>query len=282
MDSEISKTKGRNFEPCYIKEKNDFSKFEKKKLRNNNLSLDKLICFKMKNRNVINENLSYLNKIIDRTFYSSQNRNKTIDLPLYNISDLSNCQKTENMENKRNNSSINIKRKKMDNKKINKTNNQAQEYINKNYNKVFGEEKYENINKTLKIYYQIYKMKKKIYDSQKYDLMNRPKIYVKEPQIFNDYNDISISLKRKYNKLKKPYKRNFSNLNICNTTINDNKKNQKLNCLNLNKRKYSNLKCMSINLLNDYYTGKEIENYKNSFKQNNLKLLFKKCVNNKK
>ena len=236
----------------------------------------------MKNRNVINENLSYLNKIIDRTFYSSQNRNKTIDLPLYNISDLSNCQKNENMENKRNNSSINIKRKKINNKKINKTNNQAQQYINKNYNKVFGEEKYENINKTLKIYYQIYKMKKKIYDSQKYDLMNRPKIYVKEPQIFNDYNDISISLKRKYNKLKKPYKRNFSNLNICNTTINDNKKNQKLNCLNLNKRKYSNLKCMSINLLNDYYTGKEIENYKNSFKQNNLKLLFKKCVNNKK
>ena len=88
MDSEISKTKGRNFEPCYIKEKNDFSKFEKKKLRNNNLSLDKLICFKMKNRNVINENFSYLNKIIDRTFYSSLNRNKTIDLPLYNISDL--------------------------------------------------------------------------------------------------------------------------------------------------------------------------------------------------
>jgi hypothetical protein len=70
--------------------------------------------------------------------------------------------------------------------------------------------KKKNANSNYKLSYKINKMKKKIGNIENIDIMNRPKIKIKEPQILNDYNDISISVQRKYKRLIKIPKRNLS------------------------------------------------------------------------
>ncbi len=278
----------------YIKGKNDFSKYSKNKLNNlNELSFDNPIKNK-KDIKQINENLSYFKKVIDRTFNSITNENFPINIPLNNISDFKEHQNKTNQSldtKTRSYSSKNIKLK--------KNNNLSQYYINKNYNKVFGEEGNHTLDKTVKLVYQIDKMKKKFGNSENIDLMNRPKVHIKEPKIINDYNDISISIKRKFNRLLNLQKRNLTFLNtqnnISNFEYNNKKNNNNLfdNFLSLKKRQKSNpnftinsnnnINKTNLNFLNDYYNEREIDDYKKSFYSNNLRnYIIKKYTNNNK
>ena len=278
----------------YIKGKNDFSKYSKNKLNNlNELSFDNPIKNK-KDIKQINENLSYFKKVIDRTFNSITNENFPINIPLNNISDFKEHQNKTNQSldlKKRSYSSKNIKLK--------KNNNLSQYYINKNYNKVFGEEGNHTLDKTVKLVYQINKMKKKFGNSENIDLMNRPKVHIKEPKIINDYNDISISIKRKFNRLLNLQKRNLNFLNtqnnISNFEYNNKKNNNNLfdNFLSLKKRQKSNpnftinsnnnINKTNLNFLNDYYNEREIDDYKKSFYSNKLRnYIIKKYTNNNK
>ena len=279
----------------YIKGKNDFSKYSKNKLNNlNELSFDNPIKNK-KDIKQINENLSYFKKVIDRTFNSITNENLSINIPLNNISDFNEHQiNTTNQSldlRKRSNSSKNIKLK--------KNNHLSKYYINKNYNKVFGEEGNHTLDKTVKLVYQIDKMKKKFGNSENIDLMNRPKVHIKEPKIINDYNDISISIKRKFNRLLNLQKRNLNFLNtqnnISNFEYNNKKNNNNLfdNFLSLKKRQKSNpnftinsnnnINKTNLNFLNDYYNEREIDDYKKSFYSNKLRnYIIKKYTNNNK
>ena len=278
----------------YIKGKNDFSKYSKNKLNNlNELSFDNPIKNK-KDIKQINENLSYFKKVIDRTFNSITNENLPINIPLNNISDF-------NEHQNKTNQSLDIKKRSYSSKniKLKKNNNLSQYYINKNYNKVFGEEGNHTLDKTVKLVYQIDKMKKKFGNSENIDLMNRPKVHIKEPKIINDYNDISISIKRKFNRLLNLQKRNLNYLNIQNNISNfeyNNKKNNNNlfdNFLSLKKRQKSNpnftintnnnLNKTNINFLNDYYNEREIDDYKKSFYSNKLRnYIIKKYTNNNK
>ena len=259
-----------NNKNSYIKGKNDFSKYSKNNLTYlNDLSFDYPIKIK-KDKKQINENLSYFKKVIDRTFNSITNENLSINIPLNNISDFNEHQiNTTNQSldlRKRSNSSKNIKLK--------KNNNLTKYYINKNYNKVFGE----------------------FGNSENIDLMNRPKVHIKEPKIINDYNDISISIQRKFNRLSNLQKRNLNNMNTQNNISNfdyNNKKNNNLfdNFLSLKKRqnsnpnftikKNNNLNKTNINLLNDYYNEREIDEYKKSFYSNKLRNYIVKKYTNK-
>ena len=278
----------------YIKGKNDFSKYSKNKLNNlNELSFDNPIKNK-KDIKQINENLSYFKKVIDRTFNSITNENFPINIPLNNISDFKEHQNKTNQSldtKTRSYSSKNIKLK--------KNNNLSQYYINKNYNKVFGEEGNHTLDKTVKLVYQIDKMKKKFGNSENIDLMNRPKVHIKEPKIINDYNDISISIKRKFNRLLNLQKRNLTFLNtqnnISNFEYNNKKNNNNLfdNFLSLKKRQKSNpnftinsnnnINKTNLNFLNDYYNEREIDDYKKSFYSNKLRnYIIKKYTNNNK
>ena len=281
-----------NNKNSYIKGKNDFSKYSKNNLTYlNDLSFDYPIKIK-KDKKQINENLSYFKKVIDRTFNSITNENLSINIPLNNISDFNEHQiNTTNQSldlRKRSNSSKNIKLK--------KNNNLTKYYINKNYNKVFGEEGNQTLDKTVKLVYQISKMKKKFGNSENIDLMNRPKVHIKEPKIINDYNDISISIQRKFNRLSNLQKRNLNNMNTQNNISNfdyNNKKNNNLfdNFLSLKKRqnsnpnftikKNNNLNKTNINLLNDYYNEREIDEYKKSFYSNKLRNYIVKKYTNK-
>ena len=271
-----------NNKNSYIKGKNDFSKYSKNNLTYlNDLSFDYPIKIK-KDKKQINENLSYFKKVIDRTFNSITNENLSINIPLNNISDFNEHQiNTTNQSldlRKRSNSSKIIKLK--------NNNHLSKYYINKNYNKVFGEEGNQTLDKTVKLVYQISKMKKKFGNSENIDLMNRPKVHIKEPKIINDYNDISISIQRKFNRLSNLQKRNLNNMNTQNNISNfdyNNKKNNNLfdNFLSLKKRqnsnpnftikKNNNLNKSNINLLNDYYNEREIDEYKKSFYSNKLR-----------
>ena len=281
-----------NNKNSYIKGKNDFSKYSKNNLTYlNDLSFDYPIKIK-KDKKQINENLSYFKKVIDRTFNSITNENLSINIPLNNISDFNEYQiNTTNQSldlRKRSNSSKNIKLK--------KNNHLSKYYINKNYNKVFGEEGNQTLDKTIKLVYQISKMKKKFGNSENIDLMNRPKVHIKEPKIINDYNDISISIQRKFNRLSNLQKRNLNNMNTQNNISNfdyNNKKNNNLfdNFLSLKKRqnsnpnftikKNNNLNKSNINLLNDYYNEREIDEYKKSFYSNKLRNYIVKKYTNK-
>ena len=268
----------------YIKGKNDFSKYSKNKLINlNELSFDNPIQNK-KDIKQINENLSYFKKVIDRTFNSITNENFPINIPLNNISDFKEHQNKTNQ-------SLDIKKRSYSSKniKLKKNNNLSQYYINKNYNKVFGEEGNHTLDKTVKLVYQIDKMKKKFGNSENIDLMNRPKVHIKEPKIINDYNDISISIKRKFNRLLNLQKRNLNFLNtqnnISNFEYNNKKNNNNLfdNFLSLKKRQKSNpnftinsnnnINKTNLNFLNDYYNEREIDDYKKSFYSNKLKII---------
>ena len=185
----------------------------------------------------------------------------------------------------RSNSSFNIKLKKQNN------NIQPQQYINKNFNKVFGNERNQSSDKSFKLVYQIYSMKKKLGNSENNDLMNRPKVQVKDLKIINDYNDISVSVQRKFNQLMNPHKRNLSFINDMNNNsyININYSNLKSkNNIDNYKRQNSNPNLIinknkvkhNINLLNDYYNEREIEDFKKSFKNNNYReILSQKFVN---
>ena len=278
----------------YIKGKNDFSKYSKNKLNNlNELSFDNPIKNK-KDIKQINENLSYFKKVIDRTFNSITNENFPINIPLNNISDFKEHQNKTNQ-------SLDIKKRSYSSKniKLKKNNNLSQYYINKNYNKVFGEEGNYTLDKTVKLVYQIDKMKKKFGNSENIDLMNRPKVHIKEPKIINDYNDISISIKRKFNRLLNLQKRNLTFLNtqnnISNFEYNNKKNNNNLfdNFLSLKKRQKSNpnftinsnnnINKTNLNFLNDYYNEREIDDYKKSFYSNKLRnYIIKKYTNNNK
>ena len=279
----------------YIKEENDFSKFSKNKTKNidvKDLSFDYAFPLKaQKNKKFVNENFSYFKKVIDRTFYSPTQQNLSVNIPLYNISDMNknnniNNIKSNNLEKyNRSNSSFNIKLKKQND------NIQPQQYINKNFNKVFGNESNQSSNKSFKLVYQIYSMKKKLGNSENNDLMNRPKVQVKDLKIINDYNDISVSVQRKFNQLMNPHKRNLSFINDMNNNsyININYSNLKSkNNIDNYKRQNSNPNLIihknkvkhNINLLNDYYNEREIEDFKKSFKNNNYRgFLSQKFVN---
>ena len=242
----------------YIKEENDFSKFSKNKTKNidvKDLSFDYAFPLKaQKNKKFVNENFSYFKKVIDRTFYSPTQQNLSVNIPLYNISDMNknnniNNIKANNLEKyNRSNSSFNIKLKKQNN------NIQPQQYINKNFNKVFGNESNQSSNKSFKLVYQIYSMKKKLGNSENNDLMNRPKVQVKDLKIINDYNDISVSVQRKFNQLMNPHKRNLSFINDMNNN----------SYININ---YSNLKSKN-----------NIDNYKRQNSNPNL-IIHKKKLN---
>ena len=278
----------------YIKGKNDFSKYSKNKLINlNELSFDNPIQNK-KDIKQINENLSYFKKVIDRTFNSITNENFPINIPLNNISDFKEHQNKTNQ-------SLDIKKRSYSSKniKLKKNNNLSQYYINKNYNKVFGEEGNHTLDKTVKLVYQIDKMKKKFGNSENIDLMNRPKVHIKEPKIINDYNDISISIKRKFNRLLNLQKRNLNFLNtqnnISNFEYNNKKNNNNLfdHFLSLKKRQKSNpnftinsnnnINKTNLNFLNDYYNEREIDDYKKSFYSNKLRnYIIKKYTNSNK
>ena len=279
----------------YIKGENDFSKFSQNKTKNidvKDLSFDYAFPLKaQKNKKFVNENFSYFKKVIDRTFYSPTQQNLSVNIPLYNISDMNknnniNNIKSNNLEKyNRSNSSFNIKLKKQNN------NIQPQQYINKNFNKVFGNERNQSSDKSFKLVYQIYSMKKKLGNSENNDLMNRPKVQVKDLKIINDYNDISVSVQRKFNQLMNPHKRNLSFINDMNNNsyININYSNLKSkNNIDNYKRQNSNPNLIihkkkvkhNINLLNDYYNEREIEDFKKSFKNNNYReILSQKFVN---
>jgi hypothetical protein len=283
----------RNNYNSYIKGKNDFSKYSKNNLTNlNDLSFDNVIKKKY-DKKQINDNLSYFKKVIDRTFNSITNENLPLNIPLNNISDFNDYQinKTnQSLEKKRCNSSKNIK--------VKKNNNLPQYYINKNYNKVFGEEGNHTLDKTVKLVYQIDKMKKKIGNSENNDLMNRPKVHIKDSKIINDYNDISISIQRKFNRLLKPNKRNINYINIQNNipyfdyNNKNNNNNPFDNFLSLKKRQNSNPNLtinknnnhnkININILNDYYNEREIDDFKKSFYSNKLRnYITQKYINTK-
>lgn len=279
----------------YIKGENDFSKFSKNKTKNidvKDLSFDYAFPLKaQKNKKFVNENFSYFKKVIDRTFYSPTQQNLSVNIPLYNISDMNKNNNINNIKSNdlekynRSNSSFNIKLKKQNN------NIQPQQYINKNFNKVFGNERNQSSDKSFKLVYQIYSMKKKLGNSENNDLMNRPKVQVKDLKIINDYNDISVSVQRKFNQLMNPHKRNLSFINDMNNNsyiniINSNLKNK--NNIDNYKRQNSNPNLIinknkvkhNINLLNDYYNEREIEDFKKSFKNNNYReILSQKFVN---
>ena len=279
----------------YIKEENDFSKFSKNKTKNidvKDLSFDYAFPLKaQKNKKFVNENFSYFKKVIDRTFFSPTQQNLSVNIPLYNLSDMNKNNNINNINSSnlekynRSNSSFNIKLKKQNN------NIQPQQYINKNFNKVFGNERNQSSDKSFKLVYQIYSMKKKLGNSENNDLMNRPKVQVKDLKIINDYNDISVSVQRKFNQLMNPHKRNLSFINDMNNNsyININYSNLKSkNNIDNYKRQNSNPNLIihknkvkhNINLLNDYYNEREIEDFKKSFKNNNYReILSQKFVN---
>jgi hypothetical protein len=141
------KYQGRNYTTnnSFIQEENDFSKYiknKKKKICINDIPFENSILFKSKQeQKLLNEKFSYFNKVIDRTFNNSKEKDKQINLPLYNISNINNFQtinKSQKIDNNRCNSTNNIKLKSNKNKDNN--NFQTKEYINKNYKRVFENE----------------------------------------------------------------------------------------------------------------------------------------------
>ena len=281
------KYQGRNYTTnnSFIQEENDFSKYiknKKKKICINVIPFENSILFKNKQeQKLLNEKFSYFNKVIDRTFNNSKEKDKQINLPLYNISNINNFQtinKSQKIDHNRCNSTNNIKLKSNKNKDNN--NFQTKEYINKNYKRVFENEEKKNANSNYKLSYKINKMKKKIGNIENIDIMNRPKIKIKEPQILNDYNDISISVQRKYKRLIKIPKRNLSYIHNNNNKIqeiiksNAGQNKTQYNNSNLPTYKKNNYIINNINIINHYNNEKEIEKYKKSFLQNKFKNFF--------
>ena len=302
-------------------EKNDFSKLlntKTKYLNLDDLSYDDYSSLKFKsNKNNKNSsiNLENFKKTIEKTFSTplQQTLSSTLNYQFYDTnSEKNNYQKIQPVniitpqKNKRSKSTIpklknsitqNIKfnnSNNINNKTINNNITQPQEYVNKNFNKVFGDDRNKSNDKTYKILYQISKIKKNLKSNSpnlNKDIINRPTVQVREPKIINEYNDNTLLVHRKIDNLMKPHKRNLSNLDMINkstilTKNNNNYYQVKKNLFNRNNniklRNYKNIASPNFltyknnivhikqsNLFND--PKYEVENYKNSFKPNKSK-----------
>jgi hypothetical protein len=196
---------------------------------------------------------------------------------------------TLNKKKSGSNSTININLNTNKNKKI-----LSKEYVNKNFYKVFGK----NNDKTYRIFNQISQIKNNLSPKiVKQNLINRPKVEVKDSKIINEYNKNAISIHKKINNLMKPHKRNLSNLEDYNnrnnfinksfhkTNIFKNNKNRINSISNFTNYKNNIVKVAYIDLFNDNNNDpqKEIEVYKNSFKVNKSKdFIIQKYLNNSK
>ena len=311
-------------------EKNDFSKLlntKTKYLNLDDLSYDDYSSLKFKsNKNNKNSsiNLENFKKTIEKTFSTplQQTLSSTLNYQFYDTnSEKNNYQKIQPVniitpqKNKRSKSTIpklknsitqNIKfnnSNNINNKTINNNITQPQEYVNKNFNKVFGDDRNKSNDKTYKILYQISKIKKNLKSNSpnlNKDIINRPTVQVREPKIINEYNDNTLLVHRKIDNLMKPHKRNLSNLDMINkstilTKNNNNYYQVKKNLFNRNNniklRNYKNIASPNFltyknnivhikqsNLFND--PKYEVENYKNSFKPNKPKdFIFQKYIN---
>ena len=292
----------------YIFGKNDFSKMFKNKENNINLdiiSLDNYSSIKTNkkdNKNRSSNKYSHFKKILEKTF--STPLEQTLSSPLNyhfydnnieknNLKDISpvNTINTQSFQrSKSSNLKINLsKSKNLNLKNKNKSYIQPQEYVNKNYNKVFGEEKKNLIDKTLRIYYQINKIKNNLKSnslSKKNDIFSKPEFRIKEPRIFfNENNDKSISFYRNVNNIIKPNKRNLNYIDVCNNNQNNNYKIKNIlfkrndNLYYTENSNFSNYKnnIGKLNLFND--KNQEVENYKKSFKSNKSKdFIFQKYL----
>ncbi len=311
-------------------EKNDFSKLlntKTKYLNLDDLSYDDYSSLKFKsNKNNKNSsiNLENFKKTIEKTFSTplQQTLSSTLNYQFYDTnSEKNNYQKIQPVniitpqKNKRSKSTIpklknsitqNIKfnnSNNINNKTINNNITQPQEYVNKNFNKVFGDDRNKSNDKTYKILYQISKIKKNLKSNSpnlNKDIINRPTVQVREPKIINEYNDNTLLVHRKIDNLMKPHKRNLSNLDMINkstilTKNNNNYYQVKKNLFNRNNniklRNYKNIASPNFltyknnivhikqsNLFND--PKYEVENYKNSFKPNKSKdFIFQKYIN---
>ena len=303
-------------------EKNDFSKLlntKTKYLNLDDLSYDDYSSLKFKsNKNNKNSsiNLENFKKTIEKTFSTplQQTLSSTLNYQFYDTnSEKKNFQKIQpvntipNQKNKRSKSTIpklknakfqninynlNINQKNKNNN-INNNLTQLQEYVNKNFYKVFGDERNISNDKTYKILYQISKIKKNLKNNSpnlNKDIINRPTIQIKDPKIITEYNDNTLLVHRKIDNLMKPHKRNLSYLDTMNKSsikINNNNFYQDKNILfnrnnNIKLRNYNNIAIPNFityennivhikqkNLFND--PKYEVENYKNSFKSNKSK-----------
>ena len=311
----------------YIFGKNDFSKLFKNKnkyLNLDDLSYDDYSSFKFKsnkNSKTPSINLENFKKIVEKTFSTplQQTLSSTLNYQFYDTnSEKNNFQKIQPVniispqKNKRSKSTLpkfkntntpNIKYNlsmNKNNKRINNNITQPQEYVNKNFNKVFGDDRNKSIDKTYKILYQISKIKKNLKSNSpnlNKDIINRPTVQIREPKIINEYNDNSLFVHRKIDNLMKPHKRNLSNLDTLNkstilTTNNNNYFQVKNNLFNNRKlRNYKNIASPNFityknnivhikqsDLFND--PKYEVENYKNSFKTNKSKdFIIQKYIN---
>jgi len=305
----------------YIFGKNDFSKLlnKTKYLNLDDLSYNDYSSLKYKsnkNNKIPSSNLLNFKKIFEKTFSTplEQTFSSALNYQFYDTnSEKKNFQKIQpvntipNQKNKRSKSTIpklknakfqninynlNINQKNKNNN-INNNLTQLQEYVNKNFYKVFGDERNISNDKTYKILYQISKIKKNLKNNSpnlNKDIINRPTIQIKDPKIITEYNDNTLLVHRKIDNLMKPHKRNLSYLDTMNKSsikINNNNFYQDKNILfnrnnNIKLRNYNNIAIPNFityknnivhikqkNLFND--PKYEVENYKNSFKSNKSK-----------
>ena len=294
----------------FIYDKNQFSGIPINKpnhlrhLSLNDLSFnDNSYIKRIKRKRNKSNKFSDFTKIFEKTFtISNQNifdfLNPINEKKLYNkIHPINNINTIPTQENKRSKSTLN-KYKSASNSSINinlQTNNnkiiQPKDFVNKNYYKIFGK----NNDKTNRIFNQISKIKNNLSPKiVKKNLINRPKIEIKDSKIINEYNKNTISIHKKINNLMKTHKRNLSHLemNNNNTIMNNNSfltkntlknsnnyknKNNKngINSSNSNFINYKNniVQIAYIDLLNDNYDDpkKDIEVYKKSFERNKSK-----------
>ena len=309
----------------YIFDKNDFSNLSKNKLNClslNDLSFDDYnnIKFKPKTKYINSSKFNEFKQMLEKTFtnpkedylnsinyqiYDSSIIEKNLSnkiLPVNSLPENKRSKSTNKKFNSSTNSTINLHlnnnyNKNIKNKRNNNinNNNKQQNYVNKNYNKVFGN----NISdKTFRILYKISKIKKNLKNvNRNKETVNRPKIEIKEQKILNEYNDNTVSIHKKINNLMKPHKRNLSNLEDYNnrnnfinksfhkTNIFKNNKNRINSISNFTNYKNNIVKVAFIDLFNDNINDpqKEIEVYKNSFKVNKSKdFIIQKYLNNSK
>ena len=305
----LNSNKNLNLYHSFIYDKNDFSGIPINKTNHlrhlslNDLTFNDNSFIKIKNRKRNKSNkFSDFTKIFEKTFTISNKNifdtlNSKNEKKLFNkIHPVNNIDTITIQENKRSKSTLN-KKKSGSNSTINinlNTNKNkkilSKEYVNKNFYKVFGK----NNDKTYRIFNQISQIKNNLSPKiVKQNLINRPKVEVKDSKIINEYNKNAISIHKKINNLMKPHKRNLSYLEIYNnnTIMNNNSffpkntlKNSN-NFKNKNNKKRINSNSTNINyknnivqiayidLLNDNFDDpkKDIEVYKKSFERNKSK-----------
>ena len=306
----INSYHGLNSCHSFIYDKNDFSGIPINKshhlrhLSLNDLSFNDYSFKKFKNRKRNNSNkFSDFTKIFEKTFTISDKNifdalNSIKEKKIYNkVQPANNINTISNQENKRSKSTLN-KYKSGINSTININLNNSnknkiirpKEYVNKNFYKVFGK----NNDKTYRIFHQISQIKNNLSPKIiKRNLINRPKIEVRNSKIINEYIKNTIPIHRKINNLLKTHKRNLSYLDIYNnnTILNNNsfltkntiknsnnyknENNKKRVNSNTNYINYKNniVQFAYIDLINDNYDEpkKDIEIYKKSFERNKSK-----------